>query len=180
MAGTSRGTMTLMRPPEFQPPELLVAFDPGGHAGFAVFVKGRLVKCGHGKHHKFLAAPVWKYSKGGVFIVERPKSYPGKKSKQDPNALMQTDFRAGEITQLYRMSGYSLEVVCPPNEWKGTIGKPEKGEQYEIERRVLDRLDDEERALLYQSSSAKSGSLDDNMIDAIGIGLWRLRRWRKK
>lgn len=172
--------LDLQPPPKFVPPPLLVVFDPGGKLGYAVFVHGRLVACGHGKHRQHLAVPVWKYSKGGIFLVERPKSYPGKKSKQDPNALMQTDFRAGELTQLYRMCGYEVEEVCPPNAWKGTIGKPEAGEQYEIERRVLERLDEEELELLYQNSSAKSGKLDDNMIDAIGIGLWRLRRWMKK
>ncbi len=180
MAGSSRGKMILTRPPRFKPPPLLVVFDPGGKLGYAVFVNGRLVKCGYGKHHRFLSEPVWPYKKGGVFIVERPMSYPGKKSKQNPNDLMQTDFRAGEITQLYRMQGYEIEQVRPPNEWKGTIGKPEKGEQYIIEARVLERLDEEETTLLYESGSASSGELDDNMIDAIGIGLWRLMRWRTK
>lgn len=172
--------LDLKPPPKFVPPSLLVVFDPGGKLGYAVFEHGKLVDCGYGKHHKFLDKPVWKYRAGGVFLVERPKSYPGRKSKQDPNALMQTDFRAGELTQLYRMCGYLLEEVCPPNAWKGNIGKPEGDEQYEIEARVLERLDEGELALLYANSSARSDKLDDNMIDAIGIGLWRLKRWRKR
>ena len=176
---TYRG-MVLRPPPKFVPPPVLVVFDPGGKLGYAVFVHGRLVKCGYGKHHQFLEQPIWPHCKGAVFLVERPKAYPGKRSKVDPNALMQTDFRAGELNQLYRMHGFELEVVSPPNEWKGSIGKPEGDEQYEIEARVLARLDAEELALLYQSSSARSDKLDDNMIDAVGIGLWRLRRWRTK
>jgi len=179
MENSSRGSMKKLRdiprPPPFVPPKLLICFDPGAICGFSVWVGGKLTACGYGKHAKFMEEPVHPGRLvGGVFLVERPVSYPGKRMKVDPNSLMQTDFRAGELSVLYRLLGMQCEEVRPPSAWKGQVPHEE------IEERVLDRVTDEERLLIHASKSARSKGLDHNLIDAVGIGLWRLRRWRKK
>jgi len=131
-----------------------------------------LVDCGYGKHEAFLTKPVAEGNlTGGVFLVEIPISYPGEKSERDPNDLIKTGFRAGELTQLYRMCGMECESVLPV-QWKGNISKAITQE------RLLDKLDEEERALLYRSKSVRAKKLNHNMVDACAMGLWRVRRWR--
>lgn len=181
MADSSRGItkrkkpLRFVPPPRFVPPEILICFDPGSDCGYSVFIKEILVACGYGKHAKFLSEPVWEGDlKGGVFLVERPKSYPGKRRLVNPNSLMQTEFRAAELTQLYRMQGMVCEEVSPPSVWKGNL------EHDLVEERMFECLLPEERSLIYQAKSARSKKLDHNMVDAVSIGLWRLRRWRQR
>lgn len=111
-----------------------------------------------------------------VFLVEIPRSYPQPKSKADPNDLIRTGIRAGEFKTLFR---YTMELEeVEPRRWKGNVPKPEKAsEPYLIEEWVVSRLDEEELCLLYQSKSARARGLNHNVIDAIGMGLWRLGRW---
>ena len=114
-----------------------------------------------------------------VVLVESQKIYPiGKKQKKGgipDNDVVILARRAGELAGAYRMAGAEREYVLP-RDWKGTIPKPKNGEQYIIEKRALAVLDERETQLIYSTKSARAKSLDHNLIDAVGIGLWRLGR----
>lgn len=165
-------------------PPIVVAIDPGGTTGWAMFQQGELVLCGYGSFDKIavqrldqlfsLEEPAWlrlAARGGGVCVVEFPQAYPGPKSKQDPNHIIRTAYRCGELANPFRRLGFVVEEVYP-NGWKGTADK-----KLTLER-VLDRLTEREKSLLEAAKPAKSKSksLDHNMIDAVGIGLWRVYR----
>ena len=156
---------------QLEVPSVVLAIDPGGTTGWAYFKEGELLACGYGAFDVVSAREVWPDSslKGGVCIIEYPQAYPGPKSKQDPNDIMRTAWRAGGFALKYRHMGMLIEEVFP-NGWKGTVSKELTYE------RVLDRLSESEKKLLLQSKPAKSKKLDHNMVDAVGIGLWRVYR----
>ncbi len=62
-----------------------------------------------------------------------------------------------------------------PEDWKGQIPKPKKGETYIIETRVIAALSPSERDTLYKLV-AVYGARFHNVVDAIGIGLYHLGR----
>lgn len=145
--------------------------------GWAIFEKGRLVACGYGKHDALVVDFPCKRRKRGVGLVEVPRSYPYPRSEVDPNDLIRTALRAGEFKQLFRALGLDVEEV-EPKRWKGNTPKPERASaSYLVEERVVERLDEAEQVVLYQSKSARATRLDHNCVDAVGMGLWRLGRW---
>lgn len=146
--------------------------------GWALFFKGRLVRCGYGLHEKVIEQELSSARKDSVILLELPIAYPGARSKADPNDLIRTGIRLGEFRHKYGSRGYVVEEIVP-NEWKGNIPKPEKAsEPYIITERVLEKLDEEELQLLYGCKSARAVKLDWNLIDAVAMGLWRCRRWK--
>jgi hypothetical protein len=160
-------------------PEWLLCIDPGGIMGWALFHRGRLVACGYGPHDRIIDEELLPRGVRKVTVLfEIPIAYPGPKSKTDPNDLIRTGIRVGEFKQKFRVRGFTIEE-CYPNEWKGNIPKPEKAsEPYVITDRVLEKLDEGELKLLYESKSARATKLDYNLSDATGMGLWRCRRWK--
>lgn len=160
-----------------QPPRWLVTVDPGADCGWAVFERGKLVACGYGAHDTILDNFPYRNRRKGVFLVEIPRAYPVGRSLADPNDLIRTGIRAGEFKTLFRILGMDLEEV-EPKRWKGNTPKPKKAsEPYLVEERVIEKLDEVELTLLYQSKSARAIRLNHNLIDAVGMGLWRLGRW---
>lgn len=151
----------------------VTAFDPGAISGWAICRNRRLVGCGYGPKVKFLSVPL---SRRGKFIIERPRDYPGPRRKVNPNDLLTLDFFAGQLEALHRLAGCETSWVYPRT-WKGNVPKPKRGEQYIIERRVLERLDEEELEVLMQAKSKRTDKIDHNMIDAIGIAFWEVDRW---
>jgi hypothetical protein len=105
--------------------------------------------------------------------VESPVIYPhGKKQREGQipdNDVVKLARLAGELAGRYRASVDLREYVLPRT-WKGTVPKSI------TERRVLEVLDARETQLLYSTKSARARSLDSNVVDAVGIGLWRLGR----
>lgn len=160
-------------------PEWLLCIDPGGTMGWALFHKGRLVACGYGPHDRIIDEElIQRGVRKATVLIEIPIAYPGPKSKTDPNDLIRTGIRAGEFRQKYRSMGFVIEEVYP-NGWKGGIPKPEKASMpYVITDRLLEKLDESERKLLYASKSARATKLDWNLTDASAMGLWRCRRWK--
>lgn len=156
---------------------LVETIDPGGVCGHAIVFDKRLVFCQYGSFEKIINDPRRRTSPG-LFMLEIPRAYPGPKSKQDPNDMVRNALRGGEFKYKYRSWGYEIEELHAQI-WKGTIPKPASvEEQYLMEERVLERLDAEERKLLYASMSARAVKLDHNMVDAVGMALWRVGRRR--
>lgn len=145
---------------------MIVSIDPGVHAvGWAQFAP-RLVACGLVRGDLVelriaLAAPL---SGAAVVVVEVPQVYP--RAKVDPNDLVDVAVVAGMVLGLAPQS--SDVVVVHPSTWKGQRPK-------DIDARLTrSLLDVDERRLVDDVDVPRS--LRHNVVDAVGIGLWRLSR----
>lgn len=157
----------------------VLAIDPGRDTGWAYFVNRRLVACGHINIEKLFKQTPYEafgiaHFEGVEVILEGPAIYPvGRKQKGgkiSDASIVKLALRTGEIRQLLRGAGADTEYTDQPKQWKGNVPK-------EItQRRVLAVLDATETKLLYATISARSKTLNHNMVDAVGIGLWKIGR----
>lgn len=146
-------------------PERVLAFDPGkDHVGWAFFDKFGLMHCGftdfskgQDLQHLLGLAPMH-------VIVEVPQIYPGRSSKGDPNDLISVAVTVGRIVQLF---GSQVETVRPRT-WKGTVDPDVMLD------RIISRLMSSE-LVAYRATKVISSRLH-NVIDAVGIGLYKLGR----
>lgn len=148
-----------------------LAIDPGRDTGWALLdTSGILVQCGLGVPPAFI----------GQVIIERPQIYRGRASKGDPNDLITLAIQVGRYTERYDVPGGSVEHVLP-HDWKGSVD-PEV-----LCRRVVASLTECERQLLETVLAPLARKLvrDDltggrrhNVIDAVGIAKWSVRRAR--
>ena len=145
-------------------PAQLLAFDPGKHHfGWAAFLDGVLVRCGlSSSDHKGLESFA---ALGYPAVIEVPQVYQKQRGK-DPNDLIDVAIVVGRILQALG-PGDAVEVVRPRT-WKGTAPKVVMG------ARIEERLSAEELGTLFDVVVADG--LRHNVVDAIGIGLWRLGR----
>lgn len=156
----------------------LITIDPGAKTGWAFFIDGRLRGCGTWPIARMMrewCAP----PQGALVLLEHPVLYPNdgnkKKANVPDNDVVRLGVRTGELGGRFFTGGAEIEYEYPRS-WKGNIGKPAPGKQYIIEKRVMRVLDDEESKLIYSTMSARAKSPNDNMIDAVGLGLWKLGR----
>lgn len=163
---------------------MIITIDPGATTGWAVFSSdGVLVDCGAGKGKNFLVDPPWgRFLAVALVLVEVPVFYHSQEEK-NPNSILTNGILSGRFLQQALERGAKIEEVSPPRKWKGTIGKPKKGQQYGIEKRVLREATAQESQLIKSTKSARAKSLNHNMIDAVGMGFWRLeiagkRKWK--
>jgi hypothetical protein len=142
---------------------MIVAIDPGKHAsGWAVFWDGKLWACGFGND----ADPILDVTEGIVDLVvlEVPRVYDRKRWKGDPNDLIDISVAGGILVGALRPETVKL---VRPQDWKG---QTPKGVQAD---RTLAKLTKAEAERL---NGVASKSKLHNVIDAIGIGLWELKR----
>lgn len=104
-----------------------------------------------------------------LVLVESQMIYPNGKAEVPDNDIVKLARKAGELAGWYSVLGTRREYVLPRT-WKGTVPKAI------VEKRVLAVLDEQETLLIYSTMSARAKKLDHNMVDAVGIGLWRLGR----
>lgn len=147
----------------------LVAVDPGKHlCGFAVFCsEGKLQHCGlldlggmrtffiEGRRHS------------SDVVIEKPQVYPGRKLRGDPNDLIDVALSAGCIAEMARAYGNVVEFVLP-RRWKGTRPKDVDNEL------TFSQMLPHEKVMLVRGCPLKSKR--HNVLDAIGIGMWKLGR----
>lgn len=139
-------------PPAFD----LLAIDPGTNTGWAVFGgrAGWLLACGIGE------PPI--DSTAARVVIELPQVYPS--HPVPPNDLVTLAFLAGRYAG--RPAGEVFTVF--PHEWKGNLPKEV------CAARVRARLSEDERAVIDACDVPKGQK--HNVLDAIGIGLFALRR----
>jgi len=143
----------------------VLAFDPGKTTGWARFFStGKLRDAGAIGFQLLREKMAMEGYFGSleVAVIEVPRWYP-REHKIDVNDLIDLAVMVGEIRAHFE----DVELVFPRT-WKGTVPKAIHN------RRVLAALIDEERALLPRRPRAKD--YDHNMVDAVGIGLWKLGR----
>lgn len=136
---------------------ILTAIDPGVCTGWASFYSGHLALCGITNELRYLP---------GDIVIEKPQVYRATRSKGDPNDLIDLAILVGRYVE--RCNG-DVTLVTPA-EWKGQVPK------HIHARRILDALTDGERRVATVESAKLSKSSRHNMIDAIGLGLWKLGR----
>lgn len=163
----------------------LLAIDPGlRHCGVASFRQGRLVGAalvqgapeGRGW-------PAWitmteaielavadRIAPGAVLVLERPQVYAVGMSKGDPDDLLELTGIVGAVAARLEAQGAHV-TLYKPREWKGQVPKAVHNE------RVRSHLDPEELRIL---DGCGARSLIHNVTDAVGIGLFHLRRRRAR
>ncbi len=134
---------------------------PGNNTGRARFVCGKLMH-----------AELWTHQRvpdvlpTDNAIIELPQIYPGPRD-EDPNDLIQVARCVGQWECELRRAGATVRLVHP-REWKGSVPKTVHN------ARVLAALTDAERARLPKLPASKL----HNVLDAVGLGLWLLKRIR--
>jgi len=152
----------------------VIAIDPGKDAGVAVFVDCILQHAAlanwDDSHAVFRAAARWQDSVDGVMcrgdvVCEVPQSYRmGAASRQ---SLLTLSFRAGYLVGLLRPEMFRLVT---PQEWKGQTPK------HIQQARTAAVLSTQEHDVLMRVMRDIPESKQHNVWDAVGIGLWHLRR----
>lgn len=167
---------------------MIVALDPGATSGVAVFTRTGLLT----DARAMPAGRVWEwlsYANVTHFVHERPQIYNGRnadgtrKSAGDPNKLLPL---YGQALELFgRLARYQeaeadrdddvptpIRIEYTPATWKGQVPK-------EVHHaRILARLTSAELADLPPCRVSKGNphGYDNNMLDAIGLGLFYLGR----
>lgn len=173
----------------------LIAFDPGLlNPALAVFQGGVLVyasrvkiptalkstKLSMGTRCVGVAQEALKVLQGFTFqepvtfVTEWPKVYRAGKSKGDPADLFPLAGAGMALASLLVERIPGLEIETPiPREWIGNLPKATTGDPRESVRgiRIWSRLSESERECVVLSHDA---------IDAIGIGLWNLKRLERR
>ncbi len=150
-----------------------LAIDPGKHTGWSVIGDdGQLLACGLGEPPLDAGVPrVW---------IERPQIYRGRAMKGDPNDLITLAIQVGRYAERFASRGCQVDTVLP-HDWKGSIDpdvccRRIHAALTECEKVVL------ERAILPLARTPVyadlTGGRRHNVIDAVGIGKWAIRRGR--
>ena len=130
--------------------------DPGVQkSGWAFWFENGLQSVGY--------SPVDRVDGEDALVIERPQVYQGRAQKGDPNDLISLAIEVGRISTLFG----EVEFVLP-RKWKGTIKKEM------MTARIIKTLTTNELLLVKELKLAKS--YEHNVLDAIGIGLWKLGR----
>lgn len=146
----------------------LLTIDPGKKSvAFAIFDGNDLATCGFllARERAGLVAQVRETLAGQFFddvVIELPKVYQQRRWSGDPNDLIHLAVTVGIIVSMYPKAALVLA-----REWKGTTPKAV------MNTRTEGRLSEIERSRL---SGVCSSRHRHNVLDAIGIGLWRLGR----
>lgn len=156
---------------------LAMSIDPGRKNAVALWYEGRLVmaKLLHGQGgqvHTCLEGvqPVEELVQGlserlDQVTIERPQIYQGAKNQVDPNDLITLGITVGALTSA--LAPYTNAVLhVLPATWKGQVKKDV------TEHRVKKVLDDDELRAVELGNTRKT----DDVWDAVGIGLWALKR----
>ena len=149
----------------------LITCDPGGwkHAAWALFQEDRLVRCNLFRAKDFVDLS-WAFahqlpSYVDECICEVPQIYDPRRQVTRQQDLIGLAVVSGAFAQSVRADKI---LYVKPREWKG--GVPKKIHN----KRVMSTLDREELDIV--DALNVPTSLRHNVLDSIGIGLWRLRR----
>lgn len=143
---------------------ILVSVDPGIYQGWARFVNGVLSSCGTGHppiDREDMALPT-------DVVIEKPEYRAHEKKNVRVDDLITLAVRVGRLAQQARRMNVTLPT---PTEWKGSV--PKRIHQ----PRILEALTDAERDVVARGATRpRAKDLDSNVVDAVGLGLWKLGR----
>lgn len=142
---------------------MILAVDPGKHAqGLAWFYDGKLMSAVY-VNNADLVNEIDSYDSVTELHIERqylPKGHPR------PMDIVELAHGAGLVRGVVQALSPSVKVIEHlPVQWKGNVPKPI------MAKRILAKLDPNEVARIQ-----RVGYKDHNTLDAIGIGLFALKR----
>lgn len=174
---------------------MIVAVDPGIRGcGVAIFESDKLVRAAYvpnlveegnqANEAASMAAAVWHWVKSHYdpawfsvdeLALEWPKIYATRirrgETKEDPNDMVALAGVQSSIATLFEdAEPYSYY----PSDWKGQMKKEP------CHRRIQERLERVGDFAPLAKASDEAGSLAHNIWDAVGIGLFHVRRFDKK
>lgn len=153
----------------------LLAIDPGAHSlGWASFQDGLLMSAGWaGDQTPSAIARLKPFQRPtDLIVVEVPQVYVAR-SGAPPGDLVDVAVMAGLVIGLAVSKGAEIVQTPRPAEWKGQVPKAV------LHSRLWSLLSAVEEASLRADLSAVATSKRHNVLDAVGIGLWALRRMER-
>jgi hypothetical protein len=164
----------------YRPGFVFTCVDPGLRGcGVAEFEGGDLLRAAYVKNpeagrgynaHEAMGSAVaeWISESSERIIIEHPRIYPGaQQQKGDLNDLLDVVACGASVAASFRTN--YIETVFP-GEWKGQVPKEM------MTARISRAITDAERAKIEKCPA----SLMHNLLDAVGLGLWKLGRLNKK
>jgi hypothetical protein len=145
---------------------VLVAIDPGGTTGWAAFHSCVLIAAGFTENPYEVIDLLPRAARDPDCVVIELPQHRSRKSKNFAD-IITLAVLVGELKNMWRDRCHAVEPVWPTT-WKGSVPKDIHND------RVLEKLSPKERDVLQKSPRAKK--FNHNMIDAVGIGLWKLGR----
>lgn len=153
----------------------MITFDPGKNTGWATFWKGRLVGCGilecdidNLKSFIIKAADVYaRHTDTSLTVMEYPQVYTSQNVRQSD--VVDLAFIDGVLAGEATHRGHDILRVTPAT-WKGQM--PKKAHH----AMIMDNLELKELQFANVSLQKYKQSIKHNALDAIGLGLWKLRR----
>lgn len=148
---------------------MLISIDPGRSSGYAFWLGRTLLSCGVCTPDTLNAACP-EYVQARTAVIEMPFVYPT--SPVPPNDLMTLARMVGRYEERFRAAGISNIYLPKPAEWKGQIDKPTH------HARVRKLLTPGEVQLVAAAGKHLSAKARLDLLDAVALGLWALRRVR--
>jgi hypothetical protein len=149
---------------------IILAIDPGKLTGWAILAGGLLHSCGLASVVSFdapLTAFPDVYPADHDLIIEAPEQYASGPLKGID--ITQLAFKIGRIREHYKRA---TAATVLPKDWKGQVPK-------EIHNaRVMASLNPGERHLATGYMRDVAEAQKNNVIDAIGIGVWYAKKLR--
>lgn len=146
----------------------LVTMDPGVEkTGFAWWNDGCLTKAELLTNQEIIKYYYACWSAYRVTLIEKPRLYNGRAARGDGNDLITLAITVGQLIEKVE-NAYLVE----PTVWKGNVPKKNAQGVNLIKERALNKLSKEELSDI----KLPAASLEHNVWDAIGIGLWALGR----
>lgn len=150
---------------------VLISIDPGAHLGLAVFQEDVLFAAGFYNVKNLRDLTKWLVESAGEIrpvqaVIEKPQIYEPRKWKGDPNDILNLAVIVGVCTAA--LAPYCETRFVTPHMWKGSRPKKLDNEY------TISLLSPVEKSVLAENQCPKSYL--DNVIDAIGLGLWTLKR----
>lgn len=140
---------------------ILLAIDPGEDTGWAIFLHGKLARCGCSRPDEVIPG----VSPDRV-IIENPQIYPGRTAKAPPKNILSLARKVGRYEERFRAAKITL---VSPHDWKGSVD-PDV-----FTNRILSYMDEQEKTIL--AMAGVTSSKQHNTIDAIGLGKYFLRTY---
>jgi hypothetical protein len=166
--------------------ESILAIDVGKHGlGLALIYGDALADArysnalgdaGHvllGPVEKFAAnVNEWSSALGGkidTVLIEQPQAYSGAKQNANPKDIQDLNIVIGALmaTCQKQTGGF---LLVPPGTWKGQVPGDIMVE------RIKSKLSPDEVVIFDQGTTGTRAGLLHNVVDAVGLGLWRVGR----
>lgn len=140
---------------------MLLTIDPGADCGWALWRGKELYQCGFQKMPSTWPEPIARV------VVERPHTGQTRARKRD---IITLALRAGEVAGIWSYIAGIVPEYLEPNRWKGSMTKTISHDV------VKGKLSPVELKQFQSDCKGLAEGKRHNVLDAIGIGLYVLKR----